>query len=141
MTFTGPANLANVTVILVESATAGNVGSAARAMKTMGLFDLVVVNGVNFKGSQQAIMMGHGAADLIERARELPTWDAATEGLHWLIGTTHRKRRAYCGLRRGDRLGIHFRAAGGAEKLRQLCLHPGAAPAASVSNYARRSRC
>jgi len=94
LTFGALPNLANVTVILVEPATAGNVGSAARAMKTMGLGDLVVVNGVDFKASLQATMMGHGAGDLLERARTVPTWEEATAGLHWLIGTTHRKRRA-----------------------------------------------
>ena len=94
LTFGALPNLANVTVILVEPATAGNVGSAARAMKTMGLADLVVVNGVEFKTSLQATMMGHGAGDLLERARVVPTWAEATAGLHWLIGTTHRKRRA-----------------------------------------------
>jgi TrmH family RNA methyltransferase len=94
LTFAGPANLANVTVILVEPATAGNVGSAARAMKTMGLRELVVVNGVDFKNSQQATMMGHGAGDLLEHGRAVSTWEEATADLHWLIGTTHRKRRA-----------------------------------------------
>jgi TrmH family RNA methyltransferase len=94
LTFAGSANLPNIIIILVEPATAGNVGSTARAMKTMGLSDLVVVNGVAFKDSQQAGMMGHGAGDLLARAREVPTWEAATEGLHWLIGTTHRKRRS-----------------------------------------------
>jgi TrmH family RNA methyltransferase len=94
LTFGALSNLANVTVILVEPATAGNVGSTARAMKTMGLSDLVVVNGVKFKDSLQATMMGHGAGDLLARAREAAAWEEATEGLHWLIGTTHRKRRA-----------------------------------------------
>jgi TrmH family RNA methyltransferase len=94
MTFAGPANLANVTVLLLEPATAGNVGSTARAMKTMGLSELIVVNGVNFKDSQQATMMGHGAGDLLANAQEASTWETATAGLHWLIGTTHRKRRA-----------------------------------------------
>ena len=94
LTFGALPNLANVTVILVEPATAGNVGSAARAMKTMGLGELVVVNGVEFKASQQATMMGHGAGDLLERGRAVATWAEATAGLHWLIGTTHRKRRA-----------------------------------------------
>ena len=94
LTFGTLPNLANVTVILVEPATAGNVGSAARAMKTMGLADLIVVNGVEFKTSLQAKMMGHGAGDLLERASAVPTWEEATAGLHWLIGTTHRKRRA-----------------------------------------------
>ena len=94
LTFGALPNLANVTVILVEPATPGNIGSAARAMKTMGLGDLVVVNGVEFKTSLQAKMLGHGAGDLLERARTVPTWEEATAGLHWLIGTTHRKRRA-----------------------------------------------
>lgn len=94
LTFGALPNLANVSIILVEPATAGNVGSAARAMKTMGLGELVVVNGVEFKNSQQATMMGHGAADVLERGRAVATWEEATTGLHWLIGTTHRKRRA-----------------------------------------------
>jgi TrmH family RNA methyltransferase len=93
MTFGTLPNLANITVILVEPATAGNVGSAARAMKTMGLANLVVVNGVEFKKSQQATMMGHGAGDVLECGRAVATWEEATEGLHWLMGTTHRKRR------------------------------------------------
>src|ERR1700686_3741657 len=92
--FPPPANLANITVILVEPATPGNIGSTARAMKTMGLSDLVVLNGPkNFAMQQQATMMGHGAHDLLERARAVSTWEQATEGLHWLVGTTPRKRR------------------------------------------------
>lgn len=94
MTYGALPNLSNVCVILVEPATAGNVGSTARAMKTMGLSDLVVVNGVKFKGNVQAAMMGHGAGDLLDSAREVPTWAEAITGLHWLVGTTHRKRRA-----------------------------------------------
>ena len=94
MTYGALPNLANVTVILVEPSTPGNVGATARAMKTMGLNDLVVVNGVNFKDVTQAIMFGHGAHDVLANAREVPTWEVATEGIHWLVGTTHRKRRA-----------------------------------------------
>jgi len=94
LTFSPPSNLANVTVILLEPAVPGNIGSSARAMKTMGLGDLVVVNGPKFKGETEALKMGHGAWDLLDRAREVKTWEEATDGLHWLIGTTHRKRRA-----------------------------------------------
>ncbi len=94
LTFPAPANLANVTVILVEPAVPGNIGSAARAMKTMGLSDLVVVNGIKFRGELEAIKMGHGAGDLLDAARTVSSWEDATDGLHWLIGTTHRKRRA-----------------------------------------------
>ena len=95
LTFVAPSNLANITVILVEPAVPGNIGSAARAMKTMGLTDLVVVNGPkDFASHQQTIMLGHGAGDLLQKARAATTWEEATEGLHWLVGTTHRKRRA-----------------------------------------------
>ncbi len=95
LTFPPPASLANVTIILVEPAVPGNIGSAARAMKTMGLADLVVLNGpAEFAVHPQAVMMGHGAADVLQRARPVATWAEATAGLHWLIGTTHRKRRA-----------------------------------------------
>lgn len=94
LTLPAPTWFAHVRVILVEPATPGNVGSAARAIKTMGLRELVVVNGCRFKGESQAIMMGHGAADILEAAQEVATWEEATAGLHWTIGTTHRKRRS-----------------------------------------------
>jgi len=95
LTFAPPANLINVTVILVEPAVPGNIGSAARAMKTMGLRDLVVLNGPkDYANHQQTIMLGHGAGDVLKTSRAVSTWEQATEGLHWLVGTTHRKRRA-----------------------------------------------
>jgi TrmH family RNA methyltransferase len=94
LTFPPPQNLANVVVILVEPAVAGNIGASARAMKTMGLSELVVLNGAKFHGEPEALKMAHGAHDILERARVVSTWEAATEGLHWLIGTSHRKRRA-----------------------------------------------
>jgi TrmH family RNA methyltransferase len=84
----------NVVVILIEPAVPGNVGSSARAIKTMGLTQMVVVNGCSFKGTDQAKMMGHGAWDILDNAREVATWEEAVEGLHWIIGTTHRKRRS-----------------------------------------------
>src|ERR1035438_5756310 len=94
LTFGAPRHLDNVTVILVEPAVPGNIGSAARAMTTMGLTDLVVLNGPkDFRTHMQTIMLGHGAGDLLKRARAVSTWEEATEGLHWLVGTTPRKRR------------------------------------------------
>jgi TrmH family RNA methyltransferase len=95
LTFAPPPNLANIVVVLVEPAVPGNIGSSARAMKTMGITDLVVVNGPpDFAQHPEAIKMGHGAQDLLQQAWAVRTWEEATAGLHWLIGTTHRKRRA-----------------------------------------------
>jgi TrmH family RNA methyltransferase len=94
LTFGAPQHLANVTVILIEPGVPGNIGSAARAMTTMGLTDLVVLNGPkDFRTHMQTIMLGHGAGELLTKARAVSTWEEATEGLHWLVGTTHRKRR------------------------------------------------
>jgi len=93
LTFPPPSFLANVTILLVEPAAPGNIGSSARAIKTMGLSNLVVLNGVNFRDELEAIKLGHGAGDILEQAKIASTWEEATADLHWLIGTTHRKRR------------------------------------------------
>ena len=57
-----PRNLANVAFILVEPQTPGNVGSAARAIKTMGFTDLIVVGGCKFKDNRQALAFGRRVA-------------------------------------------------------------------------------
>ncbi len=87
-----PRNLANVTFILVEPQTPGNVGSAARAIKTMGFTQLVVVGGCGFKDNRQAQAFAHGADDVLQGARVVGSLDEAFEGIHRLIGTTHRSR-------------------------------------------------
>ncbi|MBI2877965.1 MAG: RNA methyltransferase [Candidatus Tectomicrobia bacterium] len=91
--FAPPPNLAHISVILVGPAIPGNIGASARAMKTMGLADLVILNGAGFREDEEALRMAHGARDLLERARVVSTWEEATAGLHWLVGTTHRRRR------------------------------------------------
>lgn len=87
-----PKNLANVSFILVEPQTPGNVGSAARAIKTMGFTSLVVVGGCQFKDNRQALAFAHGTEDVLLGARVVETLDEAFEGIHRLIGTTHRSR-------------------------------------------------
>lgn len=89
-----PRNLANVAFILVEPQTPGNVGSAARAIKTMGFTDLIVVGGCRFKDNRQALAFAHGADDVLQGARVVGSLDEAFEGIHRLIGTTHRSRDA-----------------------------------------------
>ncbi len=87
-----PRNLRHVRVILCEPQTAGNVGSAARAMQTMGVTDLVVIGGCKFRGDTDAVKMAHGATDLLESARVVASLAEATEGLQLLVGTSHRAR-------------------------------------------------
>lgn len=61
--------------VLVAPSHAGNIGSVARAMKTMGLGDLVVVAPRNprFAQDQEARAFASGAVDLLERARTAAT--------------------------------------------------------------------
>ena len=87
-----PGNLANVAFILVEPQTPGNVGSAARAIKTMGFTRMIVVGGCRFKDDRQAQAFAHGADDVLQGARVVQSLDGAFEGLHRLVGTTHRAR-------------------------------------------------
>ena len=52
--------LENIRIVLIETSHSGNIGSAARAMKTMGLTDLVLVapkQGID----DQAIALAAGA--------------------------------------------------------------------------------
>lgn len=62
------AALSRVRVVLVRTSHPGNIGSAARAMKTMGLGSLVLVAPKHFPDAQ-ADALASGASDVLERAR------------------------------------------------------------------------
>lgn len=56
--------LARIRVVLVETSHPGNIGAAARAMKTMGLRQLVLVRPRQFP-SAEATARASGADDLL----------------------------------------------------------------------------
>ena len=87
-----PTNLDNIRVILSEPREPGNIGSAARALKGMGLSQLYLVNPVPFLEAKPTWYMAHGATDIIENCRVVETLDDAVEGVQFLVGTTHRRR-------------------------------------------------
>ena len=89
-----PKNLDNVRVILFEPREPGNIGSAARAIKGMGLSRLYLVNPVPFKDAKPTWYMAHGAQEIIENSQVFDTLEEALEGVHLLVGTSHRKREA-----------------------------------------------
>ena len=72
--------MAALRFVLVAPSHAGNIGSVVRAMKTMGLEDLVVVNPkeADFVNHPQARALASGATDLLARAR---TADSLQEAL------------------------------------------------------------
>lgn len=59
-----PEILNNVRVVLSHTTHPGNIGAAARAMKTMGLQSLYLINPQHFP-DKQADAMAAGAADVL----------------------------------------------------------------------------
>ncbi|MBI6547497.1 tRNA (cytosine(32)/uridine(32)-2'-O)-methyltransferase TrmJ [Xenorhabdus lircayensis] len=83
--------LENIRVILVETSHTGNMGSTARAMKTMGLTNLYLVNPL-VQPDSHSIALSAGASDVIGNARIVNTLDEALAGCELVIGTSARSR-------------------------------------------------
>ncbi len=84
--------MSDVRIVLVEPSHPGNIGGAARAMKTMGLSDLVVVNPKRYP-DPQADWRAAGALDVLDAARVVADVDAAIDDCHWVVGTSTRSRK------------------------------------------------
>lgn len=89
---TSQSPLANIRIVLVEPSHPGNIGGAARAMKTMGLSDLVLVNPGRYP-DPQAEWRAAGAQDVLESTRVCDSVEAAIEDAQWVVGTSTRVRR------------------------------------------------
>lgn len=83
--------LTRIRIVLVEPTHPGNIGAAARAMKTMGLRSLVLVRPHGFPCAA-ATAMAAGADDLLVRAQVTDSLQAALGGCGWVIGTSARTR-------------------------------------------------
>jgi tRNA (cytidine32/uridine32-2'-O)-methyltransferase len=83
--------LHNIRIVLVETSHTGNMGSTARAMKTMGLTNLYLVNPL-VKPDSQAIALAAGASDVIGNATIVDTFDEAIAGCRLVVGTSARSR-------------------------------------------------
>ena len=80
--------------VLVEPSHPGNVGAAARALKTMGFSRLVLVSPrvPHVQSDPEAIAMASGADDVLASAHVVPTLADALNGVHWSIALTARLR-------------------------------------------------
>lgn len=83
--------LRRIRIVLVEPTHPGNIGAAARAMKTMGLRSLALVSPREFPCAA-ATAMAAGADDLLVRAQVADSLQAALDGCGWVIGTSARTR-------------------------------------------------
>jgi len=80
-----------VRIVLSHTSHPGNIGAAARAMKTMGLRDLVLVAPRHFPDAD-AVAMAAGAADVLQEARVVDTLEAALADCTLAVGFTARGR-------------------------------------------------
>jgi tRNA/rRNA methyltransferase len=80
--------------ILVETSRAGNIGAVARAMKTMGFSELVLVN-PRFPSALQdpeAVAFASGAQDVLENARIVSSFEEALDGCNFAAAVSARLR-------------------------------------------------
>jgi tRNA/rRNA methyltransferase len=86
-----PDILNNVRVVLSHTTHPGNIGAAARAMKTMGLHHLYLVNPRHFP-DPQADAMSAGADDLLRNAVVCDSIDEALRDCVFVVAMTARLR-------------------------------------------------
>lgn len=83
--------LDRVKVVLVGTSHSGNIGSAARAMKVMGLSQMVLVD-PQCQVDAQAIALAAGASEIALNAQIVPTLEAAVADCGLVVGTSARSR-------------------------------------------------
>ena len=82
----------DVRIVLVNPSHPGNIGGAARAMKTMAVNQLVIVEPQEYP-DPRAVWRAAGARDLLEQARIVDTLDEAISDCDLVVGTSARGRR------------------------------------------------
>ncbi len=83
--------LNQIQIILVETSHSGNIGSTARAMKTMGMNHLRLISPKQ-PIDEQAIALAAGAKDVLDNAQMYETFDDAIADCQLVIGTSARLR-------------------------------------------------
>ena len=80
-----------IRIVLISTSHPGNIGSTARAMKTMGFSRLYLVNPKIFP-DQRAYEMAAGADDVLEQAIVTDNLFDAIKDCHLILGTSARPR-------------------------------------------------
>ncbi|QFU22817.1 tRNA/rRNA methyltransferase [Shewanella eurypsychrophilus] len=81
----------SLAIVLVEPTRPANVGAAARAIKTMGFDQLVLVNS-HLHLEKEAHWLAHGATDILENTLVLDSVAEVKSQFDQLIATTARER-------------------------------------------------
>ncbi len=81
----------SIRIVLVATSHPGNIGSTARAMKTMGLSKLYLVSPKSFP-DQKATELAAGADDILANALITDSLDDALKGCQLILATSARPR-------------------------------------------------
>jgi tRNA/rRNA methyltransferase len=78
--------------ILCNPAREENIGAAARALKTMGISEMNLVNPIADHLGEKSRATAHGSTDILEAVKVFPDLTSAIEGVDLVIGSTAKKR-------------------------------------------------
>lgn len=81
----------NIRIVLINTSHPGNIGAAARAMKTMGLSELYLVQPISFP-HPKAHEMASNAGDVVDHAVVVDSVEAAISDCSLVVGTSTRSR-------------------------------------------------
>lgn len=96
--------------VLVETSHPGNIGSVARAMKTMGFSELYLVNPrfADALTNDDAIAFASGAQDILKAAKIVGSIDEAVDGCHYVAAVSARLREFSPPILSPRQLAAHF---------------------------------
>ena len=83
--------LSHIRIVLSHTSHPGNIGAAARAMKTMGIVSLYLVNPKKFPDAE-AEAMASGASDVLQNARVCASLAEALHGTVYALAVSARRR-------------------------------------------------
>ena len=83
--------LQNISIVLCNTSHSGNIGSVARAMKTMGIYNLILV-APSAKIDDEAFALSSNARDVVENALIVDSLDLAIQNTTLAYALTSRRR-------------------------------------------------
>lgn len=83
-------NLDNIAIVLHRTRFPENIGAAARAMRNMGISQLIVVEPQNCDLTKICKMATHEALDVVEQMKVCPSLKSALAEFNFVVGTTAR---------------------------------------------------
>lgn len=84
-------SLSSARIVMVRTFQSENIGAVARAMKNMGLSDLVLVAPRDWP-SKAALNRAAGAVDILENVSIVDTVEEAVADCQWVVATSARRR-------------------------------------------------